>query len=49
MKGHFQFSPQMFNWVEVGALAGTLKVTHTVVLKPLKGSLNCVPMVIVLL
>ncbi|XP_051533408.1 mitogen-activated protein kinase kinase kinase kinase 6 isoform X1 [Myxocyprinus asiaticus] len=46
---HFQVSPEMFDWVQVQALAGPLKDIHRVVPKPLLRCLGCVLRVIVLL
>jgi len=37
---HFQISPEMFNWVQVWALAGPLKDIHRVVPKPLVSRLS---------
>ena len=49
MDSHFQVSPEMFDWVQVRALAGPLKDIHRVVPKPLLHCLGCVLQVIVLL
>ena len=49
MDKHFEFSPEMFVWVQVSALAGPLKDIHRVVPKPLLLCLGCVLRVIVLL
>ena len=47
--GHFQVSPEMFDWVQVRALAGLLKDIHRGVPKPLLCYLGCVLRVVVLL
>ena len=44
---HFQISPEMFNRVQVWALAGPLMDIHTVVPKPLLFCLGCVLRVVV--
>ena len=46
---HFQISPEMFDWVQVRALAGPLKDIQGVVPKPLLRCLGCMLKVIVLL
>ena len=46
---HFQMSPEMFNRIQVWALAGPLKDIHRVALKPLLWYLGCVVRVVVLL
>ena len=49
---HFQIAPEMFNRIQVWALAGPLMDIHRFVLKPLLwylGYLGCVLMVVVLL
>ena len=46
---HFQLFPQMFNWIQVWALAGPLKDIHRLSPKPLLCSLGCVLRVIVML
>src|SRR4029434_1333686 len=46
---HFQLFPQMFNWIQVWALAGPLKDMHRYSLKPPLCSLGCVPRVVVML
>ena len=49
MDRYFQVSPEMFDWVQVRALAGPLKDIHRVVPKPLLRCLGCVLRLIVLL
>ena len=46
---HFQLFPQMFNWIQVWALAGPLKDMHRLSPKPLLCSLGCVLRVVVML
>ena len=47
MDSHFQVSPEIFDWVQVRALAELLKDIHRVVLKPLLLSLGCALSIIV--
>ena len=42
MDSHFQVTPEMFDWVQVRALAWPLKDIHRVVPKPLLRCLGCV-------
>ena len=49
LHSYFQVSPEMFNQVQVWALAGPLKDIHRLVTKPLLRCLGCVLRVVVLL
>ena len=49
LQRYFQVSPEMFDWVQVGALAGPLKDIQRLVPKPLSRCLGCVLRVVVLL
>ena len=45
----FQVSPEMYDWVQVGVLAGSLKDSQRLVPRPLLLCLDCVLRVVVLL
>jgi hypothetical protein len=49
LHSYFQVSPEMFDWVQVRALAGPLKNIQRLVPKPLLCSLGCALSVVVLL
>ena len=49
LQGYFQVSPEMFDWVQIWALAVPLKDIQRLVLKPRLRCLGCVLRVIVLL
>ena len=49
LHSYFHVSPELFNWVQVRALAGTLKDIQRLVPKPLLRCLGCVLRVVVLM
>ena len=49
LHSYFQVSPEMFDWVQVRALAGPLKDIQRLVPKPFMHCLGCVHRVVILL